>query len=84
MEVRFTVPNIPEDPTESFHPGEGWESRPKGNWANPGAGQGLHRDLRDPYPKGPHFDWHMRNPKRKFSIRMKDGILYFWDQDLQE
>ncbi len=84
VEVRFTIPHIPGDPNESFHPGEGWEPRPKGNWANPGAKQGLHPDPNEEFPKGPHFDWHLKNPKRTFSIRNKGGNLQFWDEDLQE
>jgi hypothetical protein len=85
VEVRLIFPNIPEDPTESFHPGEGWESRPNGNWSNPGPPQqGLHPDPGHEYPKGPHYDWNFRRPKRKFSIRNKGGNIQFWDEDLQQ
>ncbi len=88
VEVRLIFPNIPEDPTQSFDPGEGWESRPNGNWSNPGPPQqGLHPDPHEGYSKdrkGPHFDWQFRKEQRTFSIRNKGGNIQFWDQDLQQ
>ena len=74
------LPNIPHDPNADFHPGEGWEKRPKSNWANPGRNEGLHPD---PNHKGPKVLTSTGIAKVRINYRsgVWTRIWNFWGPD---